>query len=211
MKKLPSPTAASLVLFAACAQPPAGSRDLTPEEEAVVSAVIDELDVTTPVAELLLEKANPLFDRNGRPVADNVELSSSLYEVLDKIHQVSDAGRILMAGKEDMEEEALAAARGSGSEGLPVDDYLLIREPDDGYSLYLAPETLFHEGAHYLYGRHRWAPESSVTQELQSAGLHERLQIGLEKKDLPYTLESFFSSGVSGTAIWTGRVTIRIR
>ena len=187
------------MVFTACAQPPEGSRDLTPEEEAVVDAVIDELDVTTPVVERLLEKANPLFDRNGRPVADNAQLSSSLYEVLDKIHQVSDAGRILMARAEDME-EAAAAARGSGSEGLPVDDYLLIREPDDGYSLYLAPETLFHEGAHYLYGRHRWASESRVTQELQSADLNERLQIGLEKKDLPYTLEPFFLIG----GLWYG-------
>lgn len=193
MNRLSPLTTVGLVLFVACASAPKGSRPLTQEEERVVQDVIDELEVTTPVAERLLERARPLFDRQGNDLTDNAELADDIYEVLGKIQEVSDSGRVLMVDETIL--DGLARARGSSTPTTPADDYILIREPDAGTNFYLEPPVLFHEGAHYLYGAHDWIVGAPVEGELRESDVRDQLLIGLEKKDLPYTLETFYRIG----------------
>ena len=141
--------ASGLVVFTACAGMPPGTSPLTDQEREEVDAVIDELEVEMPMVEGLLGTADPLFNLEGQPTADNHLLIVGVGEVLLDIEGMVEADRVVVRQFEEQPQGIEAVARGSRTQSTQADDYIILTLSSEG-ELVLTPSLLMHEGTHYF-------------------------------------------------------------
>ncbi|MEK7619831.1 MAG: hypothetical protein AAB413_01165 [Patescibacteria group bacterium] len=181
--------ASGLVVFTACAGMPPGTSPLTDQEREEVDAVIDELEVEMPMVEGLLGTADPLFNLEGQPTADNHLLIVGVGEVLLDIEGMVEADRVVVRQFEEQPQGIEAVARGSRTQSTQADDYIILTLSSEG-ELVLTPSLLMHEGTHYFFGAH---DSTFLDSHDPSMSTQESLVLALEYRDAPYTVAHLYN------------------